>query len=1292
MASFDELMGSESYRRLFGQIAKRGTFRVEQDSSGRHGVNFMGQFYTSPRELTIAREALKFREEQLITGSPLESLPPNSGYWNYGKLEAAVQKIRGLPGYEDFTMRRVSMGSDFDINAMKRLRVRNGVEHGIMVGDDETTSLFRAFVGGKELSGRAFRDLLSSTGGMTIQNLLDETDPVKRTQGFRKLQKRMKFLGNKEQYSADLNRPTKAFVWQWEKDADIYASMHPTGAKQIEQIISEEIQAKGLNRAVPAHASAIQGITKDAWEKVTSGMSFVSPHLMKEVHSKMQLRLENLEREIATTSGMTAGERRQLEQSIRSMKSDMHDLDRMISKGGRLEGFRLSNLSESFLTEMGMTPKRAAKVSQSMIKGDAFVIAMKDFNPFLERLSKHANLTDQQRKLLASGVDVITSETSIAKEAASNLGISFKPTHIRPGVRTDPQLLTYSRPLFGAGGDDPFGKLVDRNVANYEATLKSIMEGGDLQPAYRKHLENIIGLGPEDSGDMMAILGTRDLKELSNQQGRARRILAGHELGLNPATDRSMFQDVASSLRDFLSRSTVGAKSTDLYGFAEASIQGHIATDFFAKLAGFGEGNLALGSFGVHESMGMIYNSADFVRAGAVAHGGADLDDLLGSMLFWDDQQKSFYGVLKRSPMGLGEIAGMKLDPRSVQGYARILTSDELAIQQNPALRAALEAEGFYEKDWNILDPSNQSKVMGILKQHVPTITDAQKADLQRLGYMQTEKGLTRPVLPDSLDVLTRENYEAEIQAARAKLNYLNLPEAKTIDDVYSKAEQIALGIDEVSKAEWERALAAGSSRGMLGKYSLVREMADELALNMEYLGAKHASGGIKPFAMEPIIDLVTQASAKGYEMLKMGDVEVAAQSMLRSITEAAVKAKTEQSMGILDPARFDIGSGRNAYSRESIQKHLTAMGSEYRIEDLFMSRTNKQAVYSQSKKAAQMQQDLLANVAERLMADIPEDQVLGRVFFNNKAIADADLMKRAFDMAHDQAPQLSGLPSEMAQLEEFGASYIDTTSDEFRKGFATDEARRVFASFFDEDGTMGKRATEAMGAFVQRYGTTRAGSISRAALADAYVKASSTYAASGYGARGMSDEVLANHRLAAQQTITRKDVLGDLSPDFSIPGIHSAKAKSVAYDTAKMVKDGLLARGPQNMKAGEAVAKLWGIPTFRNATIGGAALVGASLLYRHTRDRTVDDMAGPPLLPGGSFYEDSQSQPMPPMADSPPPSSEGGVIYKVNAQGSFAPQAFKAAAEGLVGLSATGAVFKSLGRSRPNRDPRKSF
>jgi hypothetical protein len=44
--------------------------------------------------------------------------------------------------------------------------------------------------------------------------------------------------------------------------------------------------------------------------------------------------------------------------------------------------------------------------------------------------------------------------------------------------------------------------------------------------------------------------------------------------------------------------------------------------------------------------------------------------------------------------------------------------------------------------------------------------------------------------------------------------------------------------------------------------------------------------------------------------------------------------------------------------------------------------------------------------------------------------------------------------------------------------------------------------------------------------------------------------------------------------------------------------------------------------PTVKKSAYAAAALIGASLIYSATKDRTEDSISGPPLLPGGSAYE----------------------------------------------------------------------
>jgi hypothetical protein len=53
---------------------------------------------------------------------------------------------------------------------------------------------------------------------------------------------------------------------------------------------------------------------------------------------------------------------------------------------------------------------------------------------------------------------------------------------------------------------------------------------------------------------------------------------------------------------------------------------------------------------------------------------------------------------------------------------------------------------------------------------------------------------------------------------------------------------------------------------------------------------------------------------------------------------------------------------------------------------------------------------------------------------------------------------------------------------------------------------------------------------------------------------------------------------------------------------------------------------RLAGLPGVKAAGLGLLGLVGASFLYQGMTDRSVDDMQGPELLPGGSFYEPTSS------------------------------------------------------------------
>ena len=97
--------------------------------------------------------------------------------------------------------------------------------------------------------------------------------------------------------------------------------------------------------------------------------------------------------------------------------------------------------------------------------------------------------------------------------------------------------------------------------------------------------------------------------------------------------------------------------------------------------------------------------------------------------------------------------------------------------------------------------------------------------------------------------------------------------------------------------------------------------------------------------------------------------------------------------------------------------------------------------------------------------------------------------------------------------------------------------------------------------------------------------------------------------------------------------------------------------------------------PYVKPAAIGVAALAVFGFVYSAHKDRSAEDMQGPPLLPGGSAYE--SAYPGNTLNTPPPqnllPSGQNGVTYRVNASGSYADaQKFSEAAGGLSSDSST--------------------
>jgi hypothetical protein len=106
------------------------------------------------------------------------------------------------------------------------------------------------------------------------------------------------------------------------------------------------------------------------------------------------------------------------------------------------------------------------------------------------------------------------------------------------------------------------------------------------------------------------------------------------------------------------------------------------------------------------------------------------------------------------------------------------------------------------------------------------------------------------------------------------------------------------------------------------------------------------------------------------------------------------------------------------------------------------------------------------------------------------------------------------------------------------------------------------------------------------------------------------------------------------------ISGEEVSVAKAQFKRIGEFIKDGSLKNLFQENKL------------FKNSVIAAGALVVGSFAYQGIKDRTQEDIQGPPLLPGGSAYEDNYPKRMAEIPQIGSTAYNPGIDYKVNLYG----------------------------------------
>jgi hypothetical protein len=102
---------------------------------------------------------------------------------------------------------------------------------------------------------------------------------------------------------------------------------------------------------------------------------------------------------------------------------------------------------------------------------------------------------------------------------------------------------------------------------------------------------------------------------------------------------------------------------------------------------------------------------------------------------------------------------------------------------------------------------------------------------------------------------------------------------------------------------------------------------------------------------------------------------------------------------------------------------------------------------------------------------------------------------------------------------------------------------------------------------------------------------------------------------------------------DTTLPSSRSTPYKRFTFDTLK---------------------DIFSDPTVRKSSYLLGALILGSFMYQSSKDRTADDMTGPPLLPGGSGYETTYPRRMPQIGSYAPNDVEPTLSYNISFNGSY--------------------------------------
>lgn len=1266
---------------------KRSNTFVLTTENGRPVFKVGSKAFTDPGEASLYRNTIGLkRYDEIIAGAPAH-LQPSIGPAHYTWLEGMMNTLAEQdPTFLDARLERYS----FEVKPGQIAKIRDEFKvgdqiSGFPVFSDDSTILYRIRKSNKEI-------LTAEETTRAFEQVFHMDRDALGT-----LFKRMQTLGNAEETSA-FGKRLRALTFD------------PTPKSGIKDPI------------IKAMETARGGVdfSGNALDKGFEGIFIVRGSVLHDIARQEEKRAKDI---LLHYRGQTDEEALSAIASAKGQLEKLKKLKKMAATGGRAEAVRA----------LGVVNERGEDVFEGMFKGDALFVPNRDFASYLRTFGI-------DEKTIA-GIDIFSSAQNLKSQFGLQGGVNAGAITLRAelepfgAVRIDPQQLT----AFGGNIWD-INKISAYSQRIFDEELDEFTRTGKLPEGYRRLLE-LQRDGIADEGELA-------VKTMENQR-RAARILRTIDAGLPPTPE--LASEILEGIR--LSQFRKEGKEA-VPNWRIPAVQAHVMNLEAARVV---DRDLTLtprelayrqGSWVMHEEqIGRLHN----------IHGTFDLDDMIRQNLRYNRETDAFHVIGIRSPTTFGEVAVMDFDPTKNIGYLRELirhdpvnkarygqlVDQRSLIEHMPRMRRRI---GDFEAELQLINDEINAQRHALKSGAAGIDANAIIRELMQKRTVLSKRmarynniyslALTKAnMAPDDIDQQIIEMAKAIVpetdaeqlayirQAKRGPDGMLQRPRSpariqfedklKPEADTWLKRnadviteEHLLGGLLDVDFAslppDWAYGLMKerAKSMGGVGKY-----------VNLDMLiNSLEGSSSLKESAVpgfegsiSDVIDRIVQGK-EGEEGFINAVREMNA--MIYGLGKHVAEG------GTLPRAMLDERFGG---SPKMFKKAIETFSPDFfktkTIEDIISQDTfydtavkrfrsdiaeNEEKI-SRSKLAfressAVAQQPFLAaehDEAERIYQIYKAAQTDTAAWWDDYGVSDL------FEAEEFELNKKLSIKHESAKvLQNELLRYTDDT------GELTDEGLRIFGALLQN-----KRAKMAktihtdslmdLIAYTEQYFALRQGHIESLELAAENVEdpvEAAALRAQAKAAREITKEGYSLAEFKASDYVMPDTLKKSVRQINAAAGGKRASRMGRAYEAAKTVAEPLYERGTK-----ETFEKLVTNPLVRKGGLAAIGLTAFSFMWHKYRDRSPEEMGGPPLLPGGSAYEDMPRYPIYPEGIGNMDQT-GGITYNVKAHGDFDPAELQASIAGITGGSVSGSYYNSHSNRIPRprmsrrRDPQGLF